>query len=142
MTMNKTLKVQAAIDLLKSGGSIEKMVISDLTRSKVKAMDALLLAENGFIVPDGNIVYDDQEIQPDPDFDEVQWSRPVPFKKRKESVSSDQAHPPSETAELVVKLQIGSADMKQWLAQNRAQLDVVINGLVESMYKAERLSKP
>ena len=80
MTMNKKIGIHAAIDLLKSGGNIDKVIISDLTTSKVKAMDALLLAENGCLVPDGNIVYDDDQIQYDSDFDDVTWGKPVPFK--------------------------------------------------------------
>jgi hypothetical protein len=91
MTTNKTLDVQAAIDLLKSGGSIEQMVISDLATSKVEAIDAMLLAKNGCLVPDGNIFYDDDNIQYDSDFDEVNWSGPVPFKQMKESLSSGTA---------------------------------------------------
>lgn len=142
MTTNRTLDVYAAIDLLKSGGSIEKMVISDLSTSKVKAMDAMLLAANGCLVPDGNIVYDDDNIQYDSDFDEVTWGSPAPFKQMKESLSSGTAQQLAETTELVVKLPIRSADMKQWLVQNRERLNLVINGLLERMYKAERLPKP
>lgn len=142
MTTNKKINVHSAIDLLKSGGNIDKIIISDLTTSKVKAMDALLLAENGFLVPDGNIVYDDDKIQYDSEFDEVTWGKPLPFKRMEESLSSETAKQLSETAEIVVKLQIRSTDMKQWLAQNREQLNFVISGLLESMYKAERLPKP
>ncbi len=142
MTMNKKISVHSAIDLLKSGGNIDKVIISDLTTSKVKAMDALLLAENGCLVPDGNIIYDDDQIQYDSDFDEVAWGKPVPFRQLKESLSSETAKQLLETEELVVKLQIKSADMKQWLTQNREQLNLVISGLLESMYKAERLPKP
>lgn len=142
MTTNNKIDVHSAIDLLKSGGKIDKIIISDLTTSKVKAMDALLLAENGCLVPDGNIVYDDDKVQYDSDFDEVAWGKLVPFKQMKESLSSATAKQLSETTELVVKIQIRSTDMKQWLAQNREQLNFVINGLLESMYKAERLPKP
>ena len=138
MTMNKKIGIHAAIDLLKSGGNIDKVIISDLTTSKVKAMDALLLAENGCLVPDGNIVYDDDQIQYDSDFDDVTWGKPVPFK----SLSSETAKQLSDTTELVFKLQIKSADMKQWLSQNREQLNLVVSSLLESMYKAERLPKP
>ena len=59
MTKNKVLPVQSAIDLLKSGGSLDNVVISDLDSSKVNVMDALLLAKNGCLVPDGNIEYND-----------------------------------------------------------------------------------
>ena len=76
MTKNKVLPVQSAIDLLKSGGSLDNVVISDLDSSKVNVMDALLLAKNGCLVPDGNIEYNDEQIQYDPDFDDVDWGKP------------------------------------------------------------------
>lgn len=87
--MNKQIDVRSAIDLLKSGETIDNVVISDMTTSKVMAMDALLLAKNGFIVPDGNIVYDNDQIQYDPDFDDVTWGKPIPFKQLKESLTSE-----------------------------------------------------
>lgn len=142
MTTNNKVDAHSAIELLKSGGSIENIIISDLTTSKVKAMDALLLAENGCLVPDGNILYDDGNIQHDSDFDEVTWGNPIPFNQKKDSLPSEANKRISETTELVVELQTRSTDMKQWLAKNREKLNLVINGLLESMYQAERLPKP
>ncbi|MFZ2898938.1 MAG: hypothetical protein WA004_09965 [Saprospiraceae bacterium] len=49
-------------------------------------MDALLLAENGIVVPDGNIVYDDSDIQYDPDFDDVEWGKPFSFQEKREQL--------------------------------------------------------
>ena len=138
--MSKELNIDSAIDLLKSGGSLDRMIISDMATSKVKMMDALLLAENGFVVPDGNIVYDDEQIQYDPDFDSMKWGQAVPFRKLKETLEVGKQ--PTETTELVVNLPVISAEMKQWLAKNKEQINLVVNGLLESMYKAERLSKP
>lgn len=135
--MNKEISVNSAIDLLKSGGSLDQIIISDLATSKVKVMDALLLAKNGCVVPDGNIVYDDTHIQYDPDFDDLPWGQPVPFKKLKQSLESD-----NYAAEVVVKLQIKNADMRQWITKNGEQINLVINGLLESMYKADKLAKP
>lgn len=42
-----------------------------------------------------------------------------------------------DTEDLIVKLQIKNADMKQWLAKNGDQINLVVSGLIESMYKAE-----
>ena len=80
------ITVAEAIVLLRSGAQLGNRVISDLTSSKVKAMDALLLAEHGIVVPDGNIVYDDSDIQYDPDFDEVEWGKPFSFQEKKEQL--------------------------------------------------------
>lgn len=130
----------AAIDLLKSGGNLDKTTISDLTTSKVRMMDALLLARNGYIVPEDNVVYDDTQIQYDPDFDDMTWGKPVPFKKGKQSLETSGQL--TETAELVVKLQIKSNDMRQWLAKNEDQINLAVSGLLESMYRADKLAQP
>ena len=102
--------------------------------------DALLLARNGYIVPEDNVVYDDAQIQYDPDFDDVAWGQPVPFKKLIPSLES--GDPLTEKAELVVKLQIKSADMKLWLANNEDQINMIVSGLIESMYRADKIAKP
>jgi hypothetical protein len=80
------ITLEQAISLLKSGGQLGNLVISDLATSSVKAMDALLLAENGIAVPDGNIVYDDSDIQYDPDFDEMEWGKPFSFQEKREQL--------------------------------------------------------
>ncbi|MFZ4476156.1 MAG: hypothetical protein ACOYPR_13240 [Saprospiraceae bacterium] len=138
--MNKELDVDSAINLLKSGGKLGEIIISDLATSKVQMMDALLLARNGYIVPEDNVVYDDAQIQYDPDFDDVAWGQPVPFKKLIPSLES--GDPLTEKAELVVKLQIKSADMKLWLAKNEDQINMIVSGLIESMYRADKIDKP
>lgn len=82
--MKITLK--QAISLLKSGNQLGNRVISDLATSKVKAMDALLLAEHGIAAPDSKIVYDDSDIQYDPDFDEMEWGKPFSFQEKREQL--------------------------------------------------------
>lgn len=140
--MTNTIDIHSAIDLLKSGGNLDDIIISDLTTSKVGVMDALLLAENGCLVPDGNIVYNDKQVLYDPDFDDVEWGKAIPFKKLKQTLFSEEEETKQiESAELIVKLHI-STDMRQWLAQNREHINIVIGGLLESMYKADIQTKP
>lgn len=157
-----------AVELLRKGRTITDYQIH-FNEDKVEALDAFLLRKNGIPLPDHLVFYDDEhidfeddadistedmaneklvrllraevvideeineddKIQYDPDFDEVTWGKPVPFKQMKEQL----------TAELVVKLQIKNTDMNQWLVQNREQINLVISGLIESMYEAERLPK-
>ena len=99
-------------------------------------MDALLLAENGLLVPDGNIVYDDADISYDPEFDEVDWGKPRSFKHEKK-----QGEERPESEELVVRVHIKNDDMKEWLSLNREKLDQVIGKLLEDLYLTERLLK-
>lgn len=138
--MSKKIDVNSAIDLLKSGGNLDQTIITDLVTAKVKMPDALLLARNGYVIPEDNVVYDDSQIQYDPDFDDVTWGKPVPFKKLKQSLEAgDQL---AEAVELIVKLQIKSTDVKEWLTKNEGQINIMISGLLESMYKADKLAKP
>ena len=134
--MNQKINVDSAIQLLKSGGNLDQVIIADLNTSKVSMIDALLLAKNGFVVPDGNIVYDDEQIRYDPDFDEVTWGKPLPFKKLRQSLETEQPLP--ELTELVVKLHVKSADMTIWLTKNKTQINRIISGLLESMYEADK----
>lgn len=136
MTAENKISVEKAIEILKSGGDLGKSIIADLDTSKVKAMDALLLAENGFLVPDGNIVYDDKDIRYDSDFDEVDWGKPVSFEKERKQLENSPAE-----EELIIRLQIKNEGMKEWLQINREKLDEVIHKLLEDLYKTERLLK-
>jgi hypothetical protein len=139
MTLTKKIDALSAINLLKSGKNLDNVVISDLETSRIRAMDALLLAKNGYLVPDGNIVYDDNDIAYDPDFDDVEWGQPISFREFKQSLSAENGN--QETTELVLKVQVQNLEMKQWLKENKEQLSLVVNGLIESMYKAEQLPK-
>lgn len=107
--------------------------------SKVRVMDALLLAQNGCVVPDGNIVYDDDQIQYDPDFDDVTWGKPVSFKKLRQSWETDEAS--TDATDFVIKLQVKNADMKQWLAKNEDQINSVVEEFIENMYQADKSTR-
>ena len=141
MIPNNKVTVERAIDILKSGGTLGESVISDLEISKVKAMDALLLAENGFFVPDGNIVYDDNDIQYDPDFDDVEWGDPVPFRHGKNHLVQETKEEKNGAGEIVVRVTIKNNDMKEWLGLNEQKLDQIISKLLEDLYNTERLLK-
>ncbi|MCS7036075.1 MAG: hypothetical protein RMJ33_01255 [Saprospiraceae bacterium] len=98
-------------------------------------MDALLLAENCFVVPDDNIIYEDSDIEYDPEFDEVAWGRPTSFKEAKEPEGV------SDVAELVVRVPIRNEEMKEWIAENREKMDRVMGKLLEDLYETEQLLK-
>jgi hypothetical protein len=67
--MTKLLKTTEALDLLHQGQSLEDVELLDLETQELGFRDALLLTENGFVVPAENIVYQDSDIQDDPDFE-------------------------------------------------------------------------
>lgn len=61
--------------MARNNESLEGLVIEDLQDTQVRAVDALVLAEHGVLLPEQNIYYDDEDIAYDPDFDEVEWSK-------------------------------------------------------------------
>ena len=71
--MAKQMTSTEALDLLQQGQSLEDVVLLDLETHKLGFRDALLLTEHGFVVPAENIVYQDSDIQEDPDFDDTIW---------------------------------------------------------------------
>ena len=140
MTAKNKITVEEAIALLRSGGDLSRRVITNLDVSKVKAIDALLLAESGLVVPDGNIVYDDNDIRYDPDFDDIDWGEPTPFRKGKEQFSSGTTEKESKVEELAVKVFVKNDAMREWIAVNRKKLDVLISKLLEDLYKTEEIT--
>lgn len=69
------LKIEQAIERARKKQSLEGVVIEDLKETQVRAVDALILAEYGIVIPEQNIYYSDDDIAYDPDFDEVTWSK-------------------------------------------------------------------
>jgi len=136
MPTGKKISVEKAIDILRSGGDLGANTISDLETSKVKAMDALILAENGFVVPNGNIVYQDSDIQYDPEFDDVDWGEPVPFHSIKNRTEESRA-----VEELVVTVQIKNEGIRAWVHANRNKIDLIVGKLLEDLYRTEKLLK-
>lgn len=134
--MGKKISVVKAIEILRSGGDLGANTISDLETSKIKAMDALILAENGFVVPDGNIVYQDSDVQYDPEFDDVDWDEPIAFHSMKNRTEEAQA-----VEELVVTVQIKNEGIRSWIHANRNKIDLVVGKLLEDLYRTEKLLK-
>jgi len=69
------LKVEQAIERARNNKSLEGVIIEDLKEKQVRAVDALILAEYGIVIPEQNIYYSDEDIAYDPDFDGVKWSK-------------------------------------------------------------------
>ena len=69
------LKIEQAIETARKNKSLEGVIIEDLKGTQVRAVDALILAEHGIVIPEQNIYYKDDDIAYDPDFDDVKWSK-------------------------------------------------------------------
>lgn len=69
----KKMKTDEVLDLIKKGGKVEDIVLSDIEEKRLSFRDALLLVENGFLVSKENLLYKDSDIAYDAEFDEVKW---------------------------------------------------------------------
>jgi hypothetical protein len=135
------MKTNEAIALIKQGDSAENVVLTDLDQTQLGFRDALLLTESGFVIPAGNIIYQDEAIEYDPDFDEVQWEGD--FKNLKEVLQSKGVTSPSnlDRKEDSITIEISVADEKigQWLDQNTPKLKEIVNKLVIDLYHTDQI---
>lgn len=135
--MSNSISTKAAIKALRSGKSLNNKTLSDLGSSVVDVIDALLLAEHGFLVPEGNIVYDDSKIAYDPDFDDADWGEPISVKEPAANLEKSKV---AKDEKLVIELSI-NPELKSWIDANDIQLEIVIRKLLTDLYKTEKLLK-
>ncbi len=139
--MSKMMKTKGVIELIKQGQSVEEVVISDLDQTKVGFRDALLLTKNGFVVPAGNIVYDDAEVEYDPDFDEVSWSGK--YGKLRDLLKSQGIDPAMEPENIqgtiTIEIAVKDKAVQEWLAKNTSKLQELVNKLVIDLYHTDQI---
>lgn len=131
------MKTTEALDLLHQGHNLADVVLLDLETQKLGFRDALLLTENGFVVPAGNIVYQDSAIQYDPDFDDTAWKGE--YGKLSDFLASKGLA--TEPIQESVNIAITSQDkaVQEWLQQNLEKLERVVNKLVLDLYYTEQM---
>lgn len=134
------MKAKEAIERIKSGESMEDVIISDLETMKLGFRDALLLTEHGFGVPAGNIAYHDEDVASDPEFDEVEWDGK--FKSLAEvleakGMKKSSAQPARET--IMIELSVEDEDVLAWLKQNNLKLERLLSKLVVDLYHTEQM---
>ena len=143
-SLSDPISTRAAIEAIKAGQSIQDKTLSDLGSVRVDVMDALLLAEHGFLVPEGNIVYDDSKIAYDPDFDEGEWGAPVSVRQRSDAPDNpgkrEDRSGSAKTEQLVVELSLDQ-ELKNWLEANDIQLAAILEKLLTDLYQTEKLLK-
>lgn len=139
--MLNRMKINEVLELIKQGRSLSKVEITDLGHAKIGFRDATLLIKNGIEIPAKNIVYDDSEIEYDPDFDEVIWSGS--FKKlddflKSEGITTDSG---SEIDQETITIEIAIKDkgVQQWLEKNTSKLQKLVNKLVLDLYHTDQM---
>lgn len=136
--MTKRIKTSEALELMKEGTSVGGFVLSDVETQQLGFRDALLLAENGFVVPSGNIVYDDADIEYDADFDEVEW-RGEPTNLQDFLVSKGITHQAETDTAISIEIAVEDQAVRHWLEKNSPKLKRIVEKLVIDLYHTDQI---
>ena len=137
------LKIEQAIEMARKNQSLEGAVIEDLKETQVRAVDALILAEHGIVIPEQNIYYSDEEIAYDPDFDEVKWSE-EPLRmtwEEKMRLSEEIEKNNKKEEEISVKVNISDQEVRQWVNENYDKMGQILGNFIVDIYKANKIIK-
>jgi len=131
------VSVEEAIAMAKKEQELRGVVITDLNDVQVKAMDALLLAEKGIVIPEQNIYYDDADIAYDKEFDEVEWSsEPVQMTFAEKVALVNQFN--SSKEEISLKINIDDLEVNEWVKKNYERVGKMVSTLLVDLYKAQK----
>lgn len=118
---NHKISVSEALQKLEAGESVTDYSI-DFDRIKVEALDVMKLSKGGIVVPESAIYYNDDEIAYDEDF-EGDWVK---------------VNTPANGSRTEVKITLDN-DVRQWVEANNVQLDQLLEKLLDSFYKTQKL---
>lgn len=118
---NHKISVSEALQKLEAGESVTGYSI-DFDRIKVEALDVMKLSKGGIVVPESAIYYNDDEIVYDEDF-EGDWVK---------------VNTPANGSRTEVKITLDN-DVRQWVEANNVQLDQLLEKLLDSFYKTQKL---
>ena len=137
------LKIEQAIEMARKDKSLEGVIIEDLKETQVRAVDALILAEYGIVIPEQNIYYSDEDIAYDPDFDDVKWSE-EPLKmtwEEKMQLSEEMDKNNKKEGEISVKVNISDQEVRQWVNENHDKMGQILGNFIVDIYKANKIIK-
>jgi len=117
---NHKISVSEALKKLDAGEPVSDYLI-DFDRIKVEALDVMKLSKGGIVVPEAAIYYDDEDIAYDEDF-KGDWVRVNTATQSK--------------TEVRITLR---DDFKRWIEQNNVQLDQLIEKLLDSFYREQKM---
>lgn len=141
------LKIEQAIEMARKNQSLEGVVIEDLRETQVRAVDALILAEYGIVIPEQNIYYSDDDIAYDPDFDDVKWSdEPLKMTWEEKMQLSEEIEIGKEKnnkkeEEISVKVNISDQEVRQWVYENYDKMGQILGNFIVDIYKANKIIK-
>lgn len=135
------MKTKHAIEHIKQGKSVQDVILTDLEEVKLGFRDALLLTEHGFVVPSGNIAYQESDVEYDPDFDEVEWEgnyRSLSDLLVEEGAAAYKADE-IQSGALTIKIAVADQEVRQWIEQNRPKLNELVEKLVVDLYHTDQM---
>lgn len=135
------LRIEQAIEMARKNQSLEGVVIEDLKETQVRAVDALILAEYGIVIPEQNIYYSDEDIAYDPDFDEVKWSEEPLKMTWEEKMQLSKEINNKEEEEISVKVNISDQEVRQWVNENYDKMGQILGNFIVDIYKANKIIK-
>lgn len=137
------VKIEQAIEMARNNESLEGIIIEDLKETQIRAVDALLLAEHGIVLPEQNIYYNDDDIAYDADFDAVEWSaEPLHLTwEEKIQLSAAMDKNKQQETEISVKVHISDAEVRQWANQNYDKMGRILGNFITDIYKANQIIK-
>jgi hypothetical protein len=132
--------IEEAIAMANDGQSLEGIIIEGLNDSQIKAMDALMLARHGIVIPEQNIYYDDSEIAYDEDFDDVEWSKePIKLSFEEKAALANRGFQDNDKEEISLKIAVSDKEVKQWIKINQQKVEKIISGLIVDLYKTKKV---
>ncbi len=134
--------IEEAIAMANDGQSLEGIIIEGLNDSQIKAMDALMLARHGIVIPEQNIYYDDSEIAYDEDFDDVEWSKePIKLSFEEKVALANRGFQDNDKEEISLTIAVSDKEVKQWIKINQQKVEKIISGLIVDLYKTKKVFK-
>ena len=137
------VNVEQAIAMARNNESLKGLVIEDLGDTQVRAVDALILAEHGILLPEQNIYYNEEDIAYDPDFDEVEWSKePLNMTwEEKIQLAEKIARNGGSDEEISVKVKITDHEVRQWMKEHNDKIGQILGNFIVDIYKANQIIK-
>jgi hypothetical protein len=133
--------IEQAIKMAKNKESLKGLVIEDLNDKQVHPADALILAEHGILIPAQNIYYSDEDVEYDPTFDEVNWSKdPVKLTwDEKFQLADKMAQNKQPDMEISVKLRIEDREIRLWVDKNYDKMGQILSNFIVDIYQANKI---
>jgi hypothetical protein len=138
----RKISIAEAIQIARSGKSLEGVSIENLEETQIKAKDVLLLADFGVVVPEQNIYYDDNDVEYDPEFDDVTWNRlpsDISLEEQSKMVNGINTKHASGTKVINISLELEDKEISKWAIENHNKLKYLLNKFVSDLYESRKI---